>query len=63
VEGRRVIARPRARRPSVRERLRTYPDEVLVAAIASEQAKADARPMFIQMLEAELERRRQQEKT
>lgn len=50
-------SRSRAKRRSIKERLAIYPDEVLRATIAVEQARIDTRPMFIQLLEAELERR------
>jgi hypothetical protein len=38
-------------------KLANYPNAVLKAAIAAEMAAANCRPMFIQMLEAEIERR------
>lgn len=41
-------------------KLANYPNAVLEAAIAAETAAANSRPMFIQMLEAELERRKKE---
>lgn len=51
------VRRLQPSRKGVQARLAQYPDDVLGAAIAAENAAADARPMFISMLEGELKRR------
>jgi hypothetical protein len=55
-----VISQVRRLQPTtkgVKAKLANYPNEVLSAAIAAETAAANCRPMFISMIEAELERR------
>ncbi len=45
------------RRLGAQEKLATYPDEVLRAAVKAEQEASNVRPMMVAMLEGELERR------
>jgi hypothetical protein len=52
-----AVRRLHITRKGVQEMLHTYPDAVLRAAIVAETRLANARPMFISMLEAELKRR------
>lgn len=52
-----AVRRLQPSRKGVKAKLESYPDEVLQAAIDAETAAADARPMFIEMLTAELTRR------
>lgn len=52
-----AVRRMQPTRKGVRAKLISYPDEVLTAAIAAENAAANCRPMFIHVIEAELERR------
>lgn len=51
------IRKLQIRRMGAQEKLVTYNDEVLRAAIAAESEASNCRPMFVAMIEAELERR------
>lgn len=58
-----VINQVRLLQPTMKgakAKLAAYPNEVLTAAIAAENAAANCRPMFISMIEAELERRKKE---
>lgn len=55
-----AVRRLQPSRKSVKQKLVTYPDQVLTAAIAAENAAANCRPMFISMIQAELDRRHQE---
>lgn len=52
-----AIRKLQIRRMGAQEKLVTYNDEVLRAAIAAESEASNCRPMFVAMIEAELERR------
>ena len=55
-----IVRRLQVSRKDVRERLATYPNAVLEAAIQAEQEAANCRPMFVAMLEGEIARRNQE---
>lgn len=57
------VRRLQPTRKSVRAKLVSYPDAVLTAAIAAENAAANCRPMFISMIQAELDRRHEERTT
>lgn len=55
-----AVRKLQASRKDVKERLATYPNEVLLAAVQAEQEAANCRPMFVAMLEGEIARRNQE---
>jgi hypothetical protein len=57
-----AVRRLQLTRKGIQAKLSSYHDEVLRAAIAAETSASDCRPMFIKMLEAELERRHKERK-
>lgn len=56
------VRKLQVRRMGAQEKLITYNDDVLRAAIAAEQEASNVRPLMVAMLEAELERRHQETK-
>lgn len=52
-----AVRKLQIRRMGAQEKLATYPDEVLRAAVKAEEEASNTRPMMVAMLTAELERR------